>query len=312
MKDYLSEIDDRFPIRNSAAQKAAFRSYALSEAEAAAVPARTEENERHQNLVFSDPTAASVIFTAHYDTPRRSLLPNLMLVNNPVLSFLYHLFLVLLILLPSIGAALSASALLRLDMARLSDRLLMLAIYMAVYFLLFFLLMRGPANRRNRNDNTSGTAAVLTLLRLLREQPGIAYLLFDDEELGKKGSKAFAKAHPEIKQNALIVNLDCVGNGDCLVFCPVKGAENSPLYAALRVALEGGSLPVRFFSAGRAKLNSDHLSFDRGVGVCVCRHKPLLGYYTGRIHTSRDTAADPETVRRLAEALAAFASRQGG
>ena len=32
MYDYLSEIDGRFPIRNSAAQKESFRSYALSEA----------------------------------------------------------------------------------------------------------------------------------------------------------------------------------------------------------------------------------------------------------------------------------------
>ena len=77
MKDYLSAIDQQFPIRNNAEQKAAFRKYAL--AQAGAVPARAEENEEHTNLVFGDPAAARVIFTAHYDTPRRGLLPNLML-----------------------------------------------------------------------------------------------------------------------------------------------------------------------------------------------------------------------------------------
>ena len=40
MKDYLSEIDGRFPVRNSAVQKAAFRAYALAEAQTGAVPAR--------------------------------------------------------------------------------------------------------------------------------------------------------------------------------------------------------------------------------------------------------------------------------
>ena len=42
MKDYLSEIDGRFPVRNSAEQKAAFREYALAEARTGAVPAREE------------------------------------------------------------------------------------------------------------------------------------------------------------------------------------------------------------------------------------------------------------------------------
>ena len=58
MKDYLSEIDGRFPVRNSAEQKAAFREYALAEARTGAVPAREEENEGHTNLIFGDPAAA--------------------------------------------------------------------------------------------------------------------------------------------------------------------------------------------------------------------------------------------------------------
>ena len=90
MKDYLSEIDGRFPVRNSAEQKASFRAYALAEAQTGAVSAREEENEGHTNLVFGDPDTARVIFTAHYDTPRRGLLPNLMLVTNPALAWTYR------------------------------------------------------------------------------------------------------------------------------------------------------------------------------------------------------------------------------
>lgn len=308
MKDYLSEIDERFPIRNSAGQKAAFRACAL--AEAGAVPAREEENEGHVNLVFGDPDMARVIFTAHYDTPRRGLLPNLMLVTNPVLAWTYRLgTITLLLVLPALGAAWGVWTLLDLDWALISHRLLLLGVYTAVYFGMLYLLFMGPANKRNRNDNTSGTVAVLGLMERLGERPGVAYILFDDEEKGKKGSKAFAKAHPEIKKNALIVNLDCVGNGDTYIFCGSTAAEQDPLFKALKEVMESSDHPARFYPAGKASMNSDQKSFDKGVAVCACWHKPFIGYYNDRIHTVRDTVADLQTVARLAEALAAFAER---
>ncbi len=306
MKDYLNEIDQRYPMRNSAEQKAAFRAYAL--AQAGAVPAQEEENEGHVNLVFGDPDTARVIFTAHYDTPRRGLLPNLMLVTNPILAWTYRLgTLIPLLLVPALAAAWGVWKLLDLDWALMSHRLLLLGVYTAVYFGMFYLMFRGPANKRNRNDNTSGTAAVLGLLQLVGARPGVACILFDDEEKGKKGSKAFAKAHPDIKEKALVVNLDCVGNGDTYILCGSAAAQEDPLYDALKEALERGGSFARFFPAGKASMNSDHKSFDKGVGVCACQHKPFIGYYSDRSHTARDTVADPQTVSRLAEALAGFA-----
>ena len=308
MKDYLSEIDERFPIRNSAGQKAAFRACALAEAEA--VPAREEENEGHVNLVFGDPDTARVIFTAHYDTPRQGLLPNLMLVTNPILAWTYRLgTLIPLLVLPALAAAWGVWTLLDLDWALISHRLLLLGVYTAVYFGMLYLLFMGPANKRNRNDNTSGTAAVLGLVQLVGARAGVACILFDDEEKGKKGSKAFAKAHPKIKAETLIVNLDCVGNGDTYILCGSAAAQEDPLYEALQRAMGDSGLSHRFFPAGKASMNSDQKSFTKGIGVCTCRRKPVVGYFTDRIHTARDTVAEPETVSRLTVALAAFAER---
>lgn len=303
MKEYLDLIDERFPIRNSKEEKAVFRAWALGEA-----AGRAEENEGHVNLVFGDPDSARVIFTAHYDTPRRGLLPNLMLVTNPALAWTYRLgTILLLILAPSLAAAWGVWKLLDLDWALMSHRLLLLGVYTAVYFGLFYLFFRGPANRRNRNDNTSGAAAVLALAA--DAWPGTACILFDDEEKGKKGSKAFCKDHPEIGENTLIVNLDCVGNGDTFILCGTAAAEEDPLYPVLQQAMADSGFSHRFCPAGKASMNSDQKSFDKGVGVCACRYKPLVGYYTDRIHTARDTVADAETVSRLAVALAAFAER---
>ena len=307
-EDYLSRIDREYPVRNSAEQKKAFRAWALAEAEKNGfTQASAETSEGHENLIFGDPRTARVIFSAHYDTPRRGLLPNLMLVTNRVLFWLYQLGIVLILLVFAVGAAFAAKSLLRLEWSELRGRMVMLAVYMAVYYAMFFLIMKGPANRRNRNDNTSGTACVMELTRRLHEKDGVALILFDDEEKGKKGSKAFAKANPAVKENALIVNLDCVGNGDTFIFCPSRKAENHPLTESLQSAVRLSGLNARFFPAGKAQMNSDHKSFAQGIGVCACLYKPVIGYYTGRIHTSGDTVAEPENIERLAEALYQFA-----
>ncbi len=306
-EDYLSGIDRAYPVRNSAEQKQAFRSYALKEAERLGFSrAAAENSEGHQNLVFGEAKTARVIFTAHYDTPRRSLLPNLMLVTNRVLYWAYQIGTALLLLPPSLGAAFAVKSLLQLDWHDLPSRLLVLAVYLGVFDALFFLILRGPANRRNRNDNTSGTACVMELMRRAGEGEGIAYILFDDEEKGKKGSRAFAGANPAVREDTLVVNLDCVGSGDTFIFSPSGEAENSPLYGKLQSAVRQAGLNARFFPAGKAHMNSDHKSFVHGVGVCACRYRPGIGYYTGRIHTSRDTVAEPENISRLADALEKF------
>ncbi len=306
-EDYLSGIDRAYPVRNSAEQKRIFRAYALKEAERLGFArAAAENSEGHQNLVFGDVKTARVIFTAHYDTPRRSLLPNLMLVTNRVLFWAYQIGTALTILPLSIGSAFAVKNMLQLDWHHLPSRLLVLAVYLGVFSGLFFLILRGPANRRNRNDNTSGTACVMELMSRAGEAEGTAYILFDDEEKGKKGSRAFAKANPSVGEDTMVVNLDCVGSGDTFIFSPSGEAEKDPLYMQLQSAARQVGLNARFFPAGKAQMNSDHKSFSHGVGVCACRYRPGIGYYTGRIHTSRDTEAEPENIARLADALEKF------
>ncbi len=311
-ENYLDRIDRDFGIRNSKAQKEAFRDWALAEAKALGVTgARAENDEKHENLVFGDPEKAKAIFTAHYDTPRRMLLPNFMLPENRFLFWAYNLGITFCMLMAAIGAAFAAGSLLDLDWHDVRSRMLMLVIYGVVYAGLFYLVIMGPVNKRNRNDNTSGTAAVMELMRRLGEDSGAAFILFDDEEKGKKGSKAYAKAHPIIANDTFVVNLDCVGNGDTFVFGSSKRASEHELYALLEAAARETGLQTKFYPGGASRMNSDHRSFKLGVGVCACSCRPFVGYYAGRIHTGRDTVADPENIRKLADALAAFAKQAG-
>ena len=89
MKDLLNEINDRFPVRNSGDEKAAFRAWAAEHAKKAGHTVREENNKGHVNLVIGDPARAKVIFTAHCDTPRRSIHPNLMIPVCAPLRYAY-------------------------------------------------------------------------------------------------------------------------------------------------------------------------------------------------------------------------------
>lgn len=312
MKNWLDEIDSRFPVRCSEPQKEAFRAYVLEEAGKLGCSASVETQgctgaaKAHRNLVIGDPQTARTVFTAHYDTPRRSLLPNLLLPLNVVLKYV-TVFLPLFVLVAvALGAAFGLRALTGLQGT--AGRALTVVVYGAVYFGLFMLLYHGPANRHNRNDNTSGTAAVLSLAERLAGVPGAAFILFDNEEKGKKGSKAYAQYRPEVKSGRLVVNLDCVGSGEQFIVSVPEAAANDACYPALSAALE--SIGARICSSREARMNSDHRNFDKGVGICACSYRKGLGWYTGRIHTAKDTIASPENIEKLAGALAAFARQE--
>ena len=308
MKDYLNEVDTRFPVRNSREQKDAFIQYVFEETGRLGYFTSEEHNgvlkesEKHRNLVIGSPENAEVVFTAHYDTPQRALIPNLMIPLNPVLKWGYIFLPVAVMLAVSIGAAFGVRRLSGLE--GVPGRALMIAVYLLVYFGLFLLLLKGPANRRNRNDNTSGTAAVLSLAEKLSGVPGVAFILFDDEEKGKKGSKAYAKYKPEIKRSRLVVNLDCVGNGEQFIASVPEAAASDPHYPALSAALEG--IGAKICPSRKASMNSDHKNFDKGIGICACLFRKGIGYFTPRIHTAKDTVASPENITRLTDALSGF------
>ena len=312
MRDWLNEVDTCFPVRSSESQKEAFREYVLREAGKLGFFASVEmqgcmkPSEQRRNIVVGSPENARVVFTAHYDTPRRALLPNMLFPLNPVLKYLSVFLPIFAMLAVAIGAAFGVRALTGLN--GLPGRLLTILVYAVVYFGLFMLLFRGPANRHNRNDNTSGTAAVLALMEKLSGAPGVAFILFDDEEKGKKGSKAYAQYRPEVKSGQLVVNMDCVGNGSHFIVSVPDAARNDPRFMALSSALE--NIGAKIYSSGKANMNSDQKSFDKGVGICACSYKKGLGFYTSRIHTGKDTVASPENIEKLAGALACYALKQ--
>ena len=299
----LEEILTRFPVRKSREQKEAFRRWAVERAEALGYTAEVEMAKLrgvNHNLVIGDPEAAEIIVTAHYDTPANMPLPNFITPRNVPVYLVYQVALVLLLAVPAVAAGMAVYAWLEVFLAAYWAGF-------AVYMALLLLLMLGPANPHNANDNTSGVAAVMSLLdRISEDRRGkAAFILFDNEEKGMLGSAAYAKNHKRVKQEKLLINLDCVGVGESILFFVPKKVRESPLWQRLHKAVTPrAGKAVTFYPMEKALYPSDQANFTHGVAVCACRRHPVLGEYCSRIHTRKDTLCDPACLEVITAGLA--------
>ena len=295
------QITQRFPIRKTAAQKQAFRQWVMGEMHKMGYTARVEENDkgRQQNIIVGDPEHAEVTFTAHYDTPSTILLPDLHIPRNFPVYLLWQIGM--------IGGMLALSFVFGMALGLIAkDGDLMILGFFGAFVAMMWLQLNGFANKHNVNDNTSGVAALLeTMARIPEENRAkAAFILFDNMEKGRKGSRAYARDHLEMQHTRFVVNADSVGVGDVFVVAASSLAMQLPQYAKLKECL--ADLPereVRFFSSVTTRMNSDFRSFKCGVGVLACRQVSGVGLYLGDLHTNRDQAADQGNISALAEAF---------
>lgn len=312
----IDTLTEKFPIRKSGKQKEAFRDWfiAWARAQGYSAQATTPRGVFHStNLVVGDPETAKVVFTAHYDTPAVMPLPNFITPCNVPVYFLYQLLMVpiMLLLAALIGPLVGHVARVLTDNFELARQVGALTALVTVYATLG-VMMFGPANKHNVNDNTSGTAAVMELMTRLSEaeRAKAAFLLFDNEEKGMLGSSAYAKSHPQIKQDSLIINMDCVGDGENMLFFANKRTRALDSFPLLEEAMRG--VQGRTYVMNRMEkcvYPSDQRSFRHGIAVCACNRAKGVGYYCDKIHTKRDTVCEQANLDFLAEGLCAFVER---
>ncbi len=300
MFDYLNHVNDLFPVRRTKEQKENFRKYALDEAKKLGYDAKVETIKEHNNVVIGKAETAKVIFTAHYDTPAASLFPNLMMPRNLILAYLYVFGYPIIISLLSLAVSYGIVKLCKLPFETTA------IIFAFLYLGSFYLMTRTFTNKHNKNDNTSGVSTILSLMKE-NNNKDVAYILFDNEEKGLLGSKAYNKEHKNILENKLVINLDCVGYGNNLIFISKKDAETHEYYQLLKDSvLETNEYSVNFFNTKGSMSNSDYKSFKCGIGLMTCGKKKLVGFVTPRIHTKRDTIANTRNIEFITENLSNF------
>ena len=307
MTEGARAILEQFEVRKSARQKEAFRAYLCSLLrENGYTPEVTREKGigKSRNIVIGDPETAKLIFSAHYDTCAVLPIPNFITPRNLLWYGLYQLVLAVIMLAPCFAAEI---ALLMLW----PDAPFGAAIGVTYLMLLFCLwwIFDGKANKHTANDNTSGTVTLTEILLALPEElrSDVCCIYFDNEEKGLLGSKALAKRCTAAQKNTLVINFDCVSDGDSLHFFPAKALKKDEAVLALleKCFTAGGektSEVVRSFGV----YPSDQARFARGVGVCALKRSKIFGWYMDRIHTGRDRLFDERNIDLLCAGAVRF------
>ena len=311
MTQQAKTVLERFPVRKSKQQKAQFREWLCGELRQAGYTVSVESRRglaTSHNVVVGDPAEADVIFTAHYDTCAVLPLPNFITPCNLLAYLLYQALLtVLVFLLPFAGV------ILLLAWFEAGPVTAVLAGY-GVLLLCMWWMLDGPANRNNVNDNTSGVITLLEIaLSLTAEQrERTAFLFFDNEEKGVLGSAAFSRMHGKELRANVLVNFDCVSDGDHILLFPQKRVKkNGGAERLERAYLSSADKQVKVVR-GFGFYPSDQKHFPVGVGVAALHRKPPVGYCLGRIHTRRDTVLDERNIELLRQGSIRLIEEENG
>lgn len=301
----IESLVAHFPVRKNKREKQAFRDWMIEQSAAMGYQAKADEKGYSRNVVIGDPEKAEVIFTAHYDTQPVMPVPNFITPTKIGIYLLYQVVvtLAMFIVAGAVGYAVGA-----ITGSWQGGYWTGLVTLLALGVLLVF----GPANKHCVNDNTSGVAAVMELMqRLPQEQRSkAAFILFDNEEKGLLGSAAYAGKHREVKKNKLLINLDCVGDGDYILFFANKKTRALPTYAVLEETMQqqtGCQLVMNKME--KCIYPSDQANFTYGIAVCACNKSERLGYYCDKIHTKYDTICHQKNLDFLSAGLTAFVQK---
>ena len=297
---HLDNLNKNYPMRKSVDEKENFRKYILNILAKKGIEAKIERTKdgKNDNIVVGDPTTAKAVFTAHYDTPARSLFPNIMIPKSRVIFYAYQFVPIIFLLVVSFTFAYIVGHVIINDMRAYALSFLL------AYYGLFFGIMRVFKNKNNYNDNTSGVATVLSIIDKLspEELNNVAFILFDNEEKGKKGSKAYFADHKEQMKDKFLVNFDCVGNGNNVIFIAQKDAINSEEYKILESSFSNKEkFNLEFLTHKQADSNSDHKNFPKGVACVVCKKLNSGLLYTPNIHTNGDIVANNSNIEFIAK-----------
>ena len=295
------DVLKQFPIRKNKKQKQAFRDAVQSYAQSLGYNVTVEKGSAGaQNVIIGSPEKAKYLVTAHYDTPAALPVPNLITPCNLFTFILYQIFVVGLFVIAAIIPGVLVGVL-------LNDPEFGSTFAVALYWVLLVMMLVGPANKHNANDNTSGVVTVLETARSLPvELRGqVCFVLFDLEEAGLIGSSSYAKAHKKQIKQQLILNCDCVGDGDELVMFPNKKVKkDAKQMDSLRaVCGSNGAKSLALREKGFAYYPSDQKNFPYGVGIAAFQRSKWAGLYCDKIHTKKDIVLEEENVSFLRDSI---------
>jgi len=297
MTDTTREIFDKYQIRKSRKQKTAFIKYQEELSKKLGYSYHIEKGLfGARNIVVGNPNTAKVVYTAHYDTCAVLPFPNFITPKCILLYVLYQLLLVCAFFLVAWFFGVCAGIITVLIGA---NSVYIYEIIKIIYLVLVLLIFVGPANKNTANDNTSGVTLLIDIMCELPEnqRENVAFIFFDLEEAGLFGSASFAKKHKKEMKKRLLINFDCISDGENIIFALRKGAKTYS-NAIKSAYVEKDGFKVEVTDKG-IFYPSDQVQFPCGVGVAALRSTKKGLLYMNRIHTKRDIIYKEENIEFL-------------
>lgn len=304
MTETTKIIFEKHEVRKTKKQKAAFIDFVRAICEQNDYAFSTEKGSfGAKNIIIGDPKTAKIIYTAHYDTCARTPFPNFITPKNFLIYLLYQIVVSVIFMIVPVGLVTYLWSL-AIDAMNVSEDIRPIVMLLGFYAALIgitLLLMMGPANPHTANDNTSGVTTLLDIMTNLPEdkKTEVCFIFFDLEEMGLHGSKGFAARHKNEMKTKLLVNFDCVSDGDHILFVLKKGAR---AYKNLfeKAFPSTSTMHTEVVTKG-VFYPSDQANFPMGVGVAALKKSAKTGVlYMDRIHTAKDTAYDERNISYLA------------
>lgn len=288
MTELSKKILDAWQVRKTRAQKTEFIEFMKG-----ALPSLTVEEGgfgKNRNLILGDPKTAKVIVGAHYDTCAALPFPNFITPKN----IIFYIFYNLLILSPMI-------ALIAVFFKTLNVLFYVLALGYAVA--MSVIMMFGVPNKHTANDNTSGVIALCELWASLtdEEKSKVALVFFDNEENGLLGSRFYKKVHINEISRQLMINLDCISDGDYIMTIRSKAAEKDFGDRIDSSFVDGNGKTVVNALSSNTIYPSDQSNFPKHVAVSALKKNKLIGYYLDKIHTKNDVNFDEKNIALIVE-----------
>lgn len=291
--EFVKELFEKYEIRKNKKQKTQFIDWVKEIATNKGWEFNIQDGViGTRNIIIGNPGKAKVIYTAHYDTCAKMIVPNFITPKNFLVYLLYQVIICLLLFVP-VFVFNTLFVVLFPDLVELS-----FLISYIILLVILWLMMAGPANKHTANDNTSGVATILGLIFKFDPEDEVALILFDYEEIGLVGSSVFASKHKDIVKNTLVVNFDCVSDGETMLFVLNKKTKN--LMDTFKESYESNDKVTTDVVCKGVFYPSDQVQFKKGIGVCSMKKNKLFrSGYIDRIHTSKDTVFREENIKFL-------------
>lgn len=120
------------------------------------------------------------------------------------------------------------------------------------------------------------------------------------------GSGQFRHKHKNRIKDLLLINFDCVSDGDHFLFGVSKKANAKYHVGLARAYSSTDTKHVMLERLNKVYYPSDQAGFPVAVSVAALKYKKFPGYYMDRIHTKKDIVFDESNIAYLTQRTVQF------